>query len=168
MIQNINLTLKDNKMTNEFTECLTKITNSITRLPDKLSTTQGEKNRQEFASIFGTCILGRLEDAEYGYMALPFQASLLTDPIIFIVAGGHVILDHPVRDEQHIWIIPTHTVSLNQKVSLFENRHPRLIAIPHSHGEVQLSWMMNRLRQLEFVGPFTDDSIIRRKSNATT
>lgn len=142
-------------MTNEFTECLTKITNSITRLPDKLSTPIGEKSRREYATIFGTCILGRLEDAEYGYLVLPFQASLLTDPIIFLVAGGYVILDHPVKAELHEWLIPNHIVSLNQTMSLYEGRFPRLIALPRAHEEIPLSWMINQLRLVEFTGPFT-------------
>jgi len=133
---------------------LTKITNSITQLPDKLSTPIGEKSRQEYATIFGTCILGRLEDAEYGYLVLPFQASLLTDPIIFLVAGGYVILDHPVKAELHEWLIPNHIVSLNQTMSLYEGRFPRLIAFPRAHEEILLSWMINRLMRFEFVGPF--------------
>ena len=141
-------------MTNEFIESLTKITNSISRLPDKLSTPISEKSRQEYATIFGTCILGQLEDTEYGYMTLPFQASLLTDPIIFLVGGGYIILDHPVKAELHEWLIPNHIVSLNQTMSLYENRHPRLIALPRAFEEIPLSWMINRLMRFEFVGPF--------------
>lgn len=141
-------------MTNEFIEIQTKIINSIHRLPDKLSNPSGEKIRAEYAQIFEKSIIGHLDHEEFGYMALPFQASLLTDPIIFIVSGGHVILDHPVRDEQHIAMIPTHTVSLNRRMSLYENRYPRLIALPKKHHKIPLSWMMNQLRQLDFVGPF--------------
>ena len=151
-------------MTNEFTECLTKITNSITRLPDKLSNPSGEKSRDEYAHIFARCILGRLEDAEYGYLALPFQASLLTDPIIFLVAGGYAILDHPVQCDQYQWIIPNHIVSLNRKMSLYENRHPRLIALPRKHQKIPLSWMVNQLRQVEFVGSFARQEL----ANGTT
>ncbi len=151
-------------MNNEVIEILTKITDSINRMPDKLSNSSGEINRAIYAKIFGKCIIGHLDHAEYGYMALPFQASLLTDPIIFIVGCGHVILDHPMRDEQHLAMIPTHTVSLNQKMSLYENRHPRLIALPRKHHEIPLSWMANQLRQLEFVGPFAKQEI----ANGTT
>ena len=46
-------------MTNEYTHTLARINDSIKRIPDRLSTPQGEDVRSEFARIFGQVIIGR-------------------------------------------------------------------------------------------------------------
>ncbi len=86
------------KPANEFFDTLTRIKSSIVRVPDRLSTVDGEATRAEFARIFGKCIIGR-EDTECTYLlTLPFQAALLTDPILYAVGGGFIVLDHPTQN----------------------------------------------------------------------
>ena len=72
-------------MTNEYTQTLARIQDSIKRIPDRLSNPEGEDVRSEYAEIFGRVIIG-YQNKEGGlYLTLPFQASLLTDPVLYIV-----------------------------------------------------------------------------------
>lgn len=143
-------------MKNEFTLTLARINDSITRLPDLLSNAEGEVIRSEYARIFGDCIAGN-EHKEGGlYLALPFQTSLLTDPVLYIVSGGLLVLDHPTRSGQSEFAFgeSTHVINLNRKYSLYENRYPRLISCPRTGKSVEASWMCNKLMSLDFKGPF--------------
>ena len=147
-------------MNNEFSLSLALIQASITRLPDRLSNPKGEALQAEYAHIFGDCIAGH-EYKEGGlYLALPFQASLLTDPVLYIVAGGLLVLDHPTRsgasefafgDRAHVHDLPRHW-------SIYENRHPRIITCSRKLEEIQASCMVNRLSAYEFHGPFAKES----------
>jgi len=143
-------------MTNEYTLTLARIQDSIKRIPDRLSNPKGEAARSEFARIFGRVIIGH-EDKEGGlYLALPFQTSLLTDPVLYLVAGGLLVLDHPTRpgasefafgDRAHVHDLPRH-------YSLYENRYPRIICCPRKHEEIRASAMVNQLSACDFRGPF--------------
>lgn len=144
-------------MSNEFIDTLTVVTKSIKRVPDKLSTPEGESARAEYARIFGDCIASAKPDFEGLYLTLPFQASLLTDPVMFITGGGFVLLDHPIKAEQYEFAISAHILNLNQDQSLYENRYPRLIVIPQKHETIAASWMVNRLMNLDFKGPFAKE-----------
>jgi hypothetical protein len=148
-------------MSNEYTLTLARLQDSIKRIPDRLSTPQGEDARSEFASIFGQVIIGH-ENKEGGlYLALPFQTSLLTDPVLYIVAGGLLVLDHPTRsgasefafgDRAHVHDLPRHW-------SIYENRFPRIISCARKREEIQLSGMLNRLSAYDFRGPFAKEAI---------
>jgi hypothetical protein len=143
-------------MSNKFNEIVTRINDSILRLPDRLSTTHGEATRAEFSRIFGQCIIGH-EHKEGGlYLTLPFQTSLLTDPILYIVPGGLIVLDHPIKNRQFEFAIDAqaHVVDLSRKDSLYEDRYPRLIAVARKHEKINVSLILNRLMQLNFRGPF--------------
>jgi hypothetical protein len=143
-------------MSNEYTITLARIRDSIKRIPDSLSNTRGEETRSEFARIFGKVIIGQ-EDKENGlYLALPFQTSLLTDPLLYIVAGGLLVLDHPDRrgasefafgGHAHVHDLPCHW-------SLYKNRSPRIITCARKREEIQLNGMINRLSAYDFRGPF--------------
>jgi hypothetical protein len=143
-------------MTNEYTHTLARINDSIKRIPDRLSTPKGEDVRSEFAEIFGRVIIGH-ENKDGGlYLTLPFQVSLLTDPVLYIVAGGLLVLDHPTRSgaSEFAFGETAHIIDLNRKCSLYENRFPRMISCPRKREEIQASWMMNELKYNGFYGPF--------------
>jgi hypothetical protein len=148
-------------MSNEYNLTLARIKDSIERILDSLSNPKGEETRSEFARIFGKIIIGH-EDKENGlYLALPFQTSLLTDPVLYIVAGGLLVLDHPDRsgasefafgDRAHVHDLPCHW-------SLYENRFPRIISCARKREEIQLSGMVNRLSAYDFRGPFAKETV---------
>ncbi len=146
-------------MSNEFFDTVARIKGSISRVPDRLSTVHGEETRAEFARIFGQCIISR-EDKECTYLlTLPFQAALLTDPILYAVGGGFIVLDHPTQSGQSEFAIDANIIDLNRKCSLYENRYPRMISCPRKGEKIEASWMANRLMNLEFKGPFAKDKL---------
>lgn len=141
---------------NEFFDTLTRIKSSIVRVPDRLSTVDGEATRAEFARIFGKCIIGH-QDKEGGlYLALPFQTCLLTDPVLYVVPNGLLVLDHPTQSGQYGFAIDdcAHVVDLPRKDSLYEKRYPRMIACARKREKIELASMLNRLMQSDFRGPF--------------
>lgn len=143
-------------MTIEYTLTLARIKDSITKVPDRLSNSQGELLRSEFAKIFGQIIIGH-EDKDGGlYLTLPFQTSLLTDPVLYIVAGGLLVLDHPTLSGQSEFASGerAHIIDLNPKYSLYASRYPRMIACARKGEEIQASWMANELNYIGFFGPF--------------
>ncbi len=147
-------------MNNEFTLTIARINDSIQRIPDRLSNTVGEDARSKFAGIFGQSIIGHEQKKGELYLTLPFQTSLLTDPVLYIVAGGLLVLDHPTRpgasefafgDRAHVHDLPRHW-------SLYENRYPRIISCPRRREEIQVSGMVNRLISCDFFGPFEKEA----------
>lgn len=146
--------LKDKSMT-EFEEITTRIKASISRIPDRL-TDKGTAIRAEYSGIFSQCIGGHEADPDF-YSALPFQVSLHTDPHIYIVGGGLLVLDHPTKPRQFLSAIDSkdaHVVDLNKRSSLYEDRQPRLVACHRKGGRIEVGLMFNRLIQCEFRGPF--------------
>lgn len=147
-------------MKNEFTLTLARVEELILRMPDRLSTPKGEVLRSEYASIFGKCIVGH-EQKEGGlYLTLPFQTSLLTDPVLYIVAGGLLVLDHPTRSGQSEFAFGerAHIIELNRKCSLYEGRFPRIIACARKREEIGVSGIVNRLSAYDFSGPFAKEA----------
>ena len=147
-------------MTNEYTLSLARIQDSIKRIPDRLSTPKGEDVRSEFASIFGRVLLGHEDKSGGLYLALPFQVSLLTDPVLYIVAGGLLVLDHPTRSGASGFAFGerAHIIDLNRKCSLYENRFPRIITCASKRDEIQASYMVNQLMACGFYGPFAKEA----------
>ena len=145
--------------TNEFFDTLTCIKSSIVRVPDRLSTVDGEATRAEFARIFGKCVIGR-EDTTY-LLTLPFQAALLTDPILYGVGSGFIVLDHPTQSGQYGFAIEdcAHVVDLPRKDSLYEDRYPRIIVCARKREKIEVAIMLNRLMQCEFRGPFAKEVV---------
>ena len=142
----------------KYEETTARVKASITRIPDRLTArgATGLACRAEFSGIFAQCIMGHEADPDF-FASLPFQASLLTDPHIYIVAGGLLVLDHPTKPEQFLSAIDnqdTHVVDLNKNCSLYEGRHPRMIGCRHKGDQVAVGRMLNRLTSLEFRGPF--------------
>ena len=157
----MNLSGSGDKPANEFFDTLTRIKSSIVRVPDRLSTVDGEATRAEFARIFGKCIIGQ-QDKEGGlYLALPFQTCLLTDPILYVVPNGLLVLDHPTKSEQFEFAIRdhAHVVDLPRKDSLYEGRYPRMIACERKREKIEVAIMLNRLMQCEFRGPFAKEVV---------
>lgn len=142
----------------ELSLAIARIKASITRVPDRLSNPKGEDARSEFARIFGHVIRGH-EQKEGGlYLTLPFQTSLLTDPVLYAVAGGLLVLDHPARPRAGEFALDKHAhiIDLNPKYSLYENRYPRIISCPSRGEAIEASWMMNELMYRGFLGPFAE------------
>lgn len=147
-------------MTNEYVLTLARINDSITRVPDRLSSPKGEAARSEYVCIFGVCINGHEHNEGGLYLTLPFQTALLTDPVLYIVGGGLLVLDHPTRSGQSEFAFGNHAhvFDLPRHLSLYENRHPRIIACARKGEEIVVSWMLNRLMNLNFNGPFAKDA----------
>jgi hypothetical protein len=148
-------------MNNEFVLTLARIQDSIKRIPDRLSNPKGEDARSEFARIFGQVIIGH-EDKEGGlYLALPFQTSLVMDPVLYIVAGDLLVLDHPTRSgaSEFAFGDRAHVHDLSRHWSLYENRFPRIISCARKREEIQLSGMVNRLSAYDFRGPFAKETV---------
>ena len=147
-------------MTNEYTHTLTRIQDSIKRIPDRLSTPKGKDVRSEFAEIFGRVIIGHKDQDGGLYLTLPFQVSLLTDPVLYIVDAGLLVLDHPTRSGASEFAFGkcAHIIDLNRKCSLYENRFPRMITCPRKREEIRASWMMNELMACDFYGPFAKEA----------
>jgi len=145
-------------MNPQLLEAVKRVTNSITRVPDRLSSHDGECTRAEFARIFGECITAGVITSEGLYLHIPFQASLLTDPIMYATHGALVVLDHPTKPEQSEFAMNNlHIIHLPRKQSLYQDRHPRLIYIPTDKNESKAGWMCDRLRRFEFHGPFAKE-----------
>lgn len=142
---------------NDFELCTARATDSILRIRDRLSNAKGGAAvRAECARIFGERILGHQHEGGGFYLALPFQTALLTDPVLYIVGGGLLLLDHPTQSGQGELAIGirTHIVDLNRKWSLYENRYPRMIAYAKKGEKIEVSWMLNNLMRHDFQGPF--------------
>jgi hypothetical protein len=151
------LKTKEKYMNPELLETIARVTKSITRIPDRLSTPVGESARAEFARIFSKCINAGMIDPEGLYLTLPFQASLLTDPVMYTADGDIFVLDHPTKPEQGEFAMNNaHIIKLHPNNSLYQNRYPRLIYIPTERKEpaVSIGQRVNRLRRFEFHGPF--------------
>lgn len=143
-------------MANEYSLTLARIQDSIKRIPDRLSTPKGEDVRSKFAQIFGRVLLGHEDKSGGLYLALPFQVSLLTDPVLYIVGGGLLVLDHPTRScaSEFAFGKHAHVIDLPRHWSHYENRFPRIITCARKHEEIQASCMVNRLMACNFHGPF--------------
>ena len=148
-------------MNNEFTLSLARINDAAMRVPDRLCNPKGEALRSEYARIFGIGLLGHEQREGWQYLTLPFQTSLLTDPVLYLIAGGLLVLDHPTRQgaselafggHAHVYDLPCH-------YSLYENRYPRMITCIRK-GEIQkgekynLGLLITRLAEGNFRGPF--------------
>lgn len=150
-------------MTNEFSLSIDRVNASITRVPDRLSNPKGEALRAEYAHIFGIGLLGGEQKRGVEYITLPFQVSLLTDPVLYLIAGGLLVLDHPTRPgaSERAFGKFVHVHDLPRHYSLYENRYPRTITCI-CKGEVQkgkkynLGLLINRLAEGKFRGPFAE------------
>jgi hypothetical protein len=76
--------------------------------------------------------------------------------VLYIVAGGLLVLDHPTRSSQSEFAFgeQAQVIDLNRKCSLYENRFPRIISCPRKREEIRAGWMVNRLTEGNFRGPF--------------
>lgn len=146
-------------MSNELIEAVTRVTNSIARVPDRFSNPDGESIRTDFARIFGKCINAGLVDSGNLYLTLPFQASLLTDPVMYVIPGALVVLDHPTKEGQSEFAMDNvHIAQLSRGNSLYQDRYPRLILVSHTKKyAVSPSLMINRVMSLGFKGPFAEE-----------
>jgi len=148
-------------MTKEFTLTLARINDSITRVPDRLSNPKGEAMRSEYARIFGIGLLGHEQKEGWQYLTVPFQASLFTDPVLYLIAGGLLVLDHPTRPgaSEFAFGKNAHVHGLPRHYSLYENRYPRAITCIRK-GEIQKGekynsgLLIDRLSACDFRGPF--------------
>ena len=146
--------------TSELQSFTQRIESAIRRIPDTLSNhPEGASIRTGFALAFGMCI-GGAERPTGMYALLPLHLSLLTDPHLFIVRGGFMVLDHPEVQSEYEWAFRqgdrpvVHVHDAPGWWSLYENRYPRVIACPHKGDQVMLSGMLNRLTREDFHGPF--------------
>ena len=150
-------------MDHELTLATIRVNASITRVPDRYSNQKNAALRAEHARVFGLCIGGQEQKAGWLYVTLPFQVSLLTDPVLYVVAGGLLVLDHPTRSGASefafdIFDKSVHVHDLPRHWSLYENRYPRIIACPRKREDIALSYRVNRLMACDFFGPFAKEA----------
>ena len=90
-------------------------------------------------------------------LTLPFQLCLLTDPHLFQVKNGHLILDHPTvaNDGHEHWF--DRCAPLDTRHSLYQNRYPRLIALEGAGKErpVDLSFYVSNIWRSNHMGLFS-------------
>jgi hypothetical protein len=110
--------------------------------------------RAEFARIFGMAIGGTEETHSALWAVLPLHLALLTDPHLYRVRCGFIILDHPVRAEEFAWALKAQVHDGPTWWSLYADRHPRLIAIPDKGREVPLANVCGSLTCAGFHGPW--------------
>lgn len=144
----------------EYEEITQRLTASITRISDRLTVTDEHQDdlRANFIRIFEQCILGREAEPIF-YGSLPFPVALLTDPHLFHIPGGLLVLDHPTHYGRFESIFHSHRrvhiVDLPLKWSLYENRFPRLILCVRKGDESPSpSFFSSRLSSAAFYGPF--------------
>ena len=148
-------------MNKEFTLSLARVNDAIMRVPDRLSNAKGEALRSQYARIFCIGLLGHEQREGWQYLTLPFQTSLLTDPVLYLIAGGLLVLDHPTRPDASEFAFGkhAHVHDLPRHYSLYENRYPRTITCIRK-GEIQkgekynLGLLINRFKEGNFRGPF--------------
>ena len=80
--------------------------------------------------------------------------------MLYIVAGGLLVLDHPTRSgaSEFAFGEHAHVIDLNQRCSLYEKRFPRIITCARKREEIEASYMVNRLMACDFHGPFAKES----------
>jgi hypothetical protein len=126
-------------------------------VPDRLSTPAGETVRKRYAEHFAALISGHLHDDGL-WLTLPFQAALLTDPILFIVGGGLVVLDHPTVQGHAEFALKGQVIDTLPQRSLYETRYPRLIGCSRKGEDVQLGTLSHRIT--DFRGPFHEQKAL--------
>ena len=146
-------------MSDEFAELDRRIERAIVRIPDRLSTTNGERIRADWADAFARVLGGAVVPVRM-FAFLPFPTALLTDPLPIQVCGGLLVLDHPKNDHEfdsafqlgvHRGRVQAHPCP--RWWSLYDKRHPRLIVCPDPGEAVQLSDLLNRVGNT-WHGPF--------------
>ena len=139
-------------MSDTFSKLDRRIESAIRRVPDRL--TDHPDIRADWARAFAQC-LGAAQQPVRMFGCLPFHLHLMTDPHLFRLYTGFVVLDHPEtvgEFEECIYRGRVQVHDIAKWHSLYENRHPRLISIPDK-GKIQtVADMINRLR--DFHGPF--------------
>jgi hypothetical protein len=137
-----------------------RIERAIFRIPDRLSTPIGEAVRVDWAHEFARAMGGAVMPVRM-LACLPFGPHLLTDPVVIRVRSGFVVLDHPERPQELEWVFDmdrsrtrVHIRMVPKWWSLFENRHPRLIAVPDAADPLPVTNRLNRLANVGWHGPF--------------
>jgi hypothetical protein len=128
-----------------------RIERAIVRIPDRLSTPQGEAVRVDWANTFARTLGGAVMPVRM-LTCLPLGPHLLTDPVVIRVRFGFVVLDHPENAGEFDWAFNLHpsggctqVLDLPRWWSLHENRHPRLIAFPDARETLAAADLLNRL-----------------------
>ena len=133
-----------------FEELSRLVDQTIVRVPDALTGVGGDTAyfcRKAFAGEFAAHIGAKHVFNPALFVTLPFQLCLLTDPHLFGVKNGHLILDHPTiaNDGHEYWF--GRCASLHARHSLYQNRYPRMIAVDAAgkHSPIELSKYVNTL-----------------------
>lgn len=110
--------------------------------------------RAEYARKFGMTIGGAEKTNSALWAVLPLHLVLLTDPHLYRVRCGFIVLDHPVRANEFAWAIKAQGHDGPAWWSLYADRHPRLISIPDKGREVPLGDICGSLTCAGFHGPW--------------
>lgn len=149
-------------MATSFDELSRLLDRSIVRVPDAMTRAERDSDyfyRKEFANELAACMGAKHVINPAIYLTLPFQLCLLTDPHLFEVIKGHLILDHPTvaNDGNEYWLSQNCAyVGLHARHSLYQNRYPRMIALNGAGkaNPVELSKYTNELMYRRHEGPF--------------
>ena len=144
-------------MSDEFAELDRRIERAIVRIRDRLSTPEGDLIRADWASTFARILGGTIAPVRM-LASLPLPAHMLTDPVVVRVFTGYVVMDHPQTAELFDWAFQQFSPRIAiydcaRWWSLYEKRHPRLIACPDRGKVVQLPDLIDRVGYT-WHGPF--------------
>jgi hypothetical protein len=149
--------MTDNDIHPQVRELNRRIERAIVRIPDRLSTPEGEVVRADWASTFARVLGGTIAPVRM-LGVLPVHPNLWTDPVVIRVFTGYVVLDHPEAVGAFEWAFEQFSPRVAicdcaRWWSLYENRRPRLVACPDKGEVVQLSDLMARVGYT-WHGPF--------------
>lgn len=147
-------------MSDEFAELDRRIERAIVRIPDRLSTPEGELIRADWAREFARALGGEVMPVRH-FAFLPIHPNLLTDPVLVRKRTGHLLLDHPQTADLFDWAFEmdrprkcAQIVDVARWWSLYENRHPRLIVVPDKGESLPVAELITRLTNQSWHGPY--------------
>jgi hypothetical protein len=145
------------QVSEEFAELDHRTERAIVRIRDRLSTPEGERIRADWAREFARLLGGEVMPVRM-LACLRLPAHMLTDPVVVRVFTGYVVLDHPEAFGAFEWAFQQFSTRIAiydcaRWWSLYEKRHPRLIACPDRGKVVQLPDLIDRVGYT-WHGPF--------------
>ncbi len=149
--------MTDNDIHPQVRELNRRIERAIVRIPDRLSTPEGEVVRADWASTFARVLGGTIAPVRM-LGVLPVHPNLWTDPVVIRVCTGFAVLDHPPNSGLLDWAFQQCSPRVQVHDcptwwSLYERRFPRIIACPDAGKTLGVSELITRVGY-SWHGPF--------------
>ena len=151
---------QETKVPDKFADLDRRIEAAIRRIPDRLSTPEGELVRLDWACTFALNLGGELAPVRH-FAFLPFHLHLLTDPVLMRLRTGYLLLDHPQTVDLFDWAFEMDSPCQRAQIvdvahwwSLYDNRYPRLIVVPDRGESLLVAELLTRLTNQGWHGPY--------------